>query len=215
MKCQLELIKKEIAAIIPAAHAEGGEAALLINVEGEKFLDRRSTGWIIKRLAQLYNLDLSAAKKNYGPLLGRKRYIPVPLSTTLIFLPLALRTDIFPLERKLGYISLEQIKATRKEGDSSAVMLKNGLELSCLNTPATIQLRIRDGRLVQKILKSELREEYPSYTSKRSSGTAVTVCDFSPLFYGNGETTPRPCLLGSWPAGRCPFNLKGHKNRLK
>ncbi len=206
MKCQLELMKKEIAAIIPASHAEGGEATLLIKVNGEKYLDRRSTGWIIKRLAQLYNIDLHAVKKNYGPLLGRKRYIPVPLCTTLIYLPLTLKTDTFPLDRKLGYISLEQIEGTKKETCSNILVLKNGLELSCFNTMTAIQARLRESRLLQKILKSErLQEDFSCYAQERTSCMAGTVCDFSPLFYGNGEVTPRPCVLSNRPVARCPL----------
>jgi len=55
MKCHLELIKKKIAAIIPTAHTDGGEATLLVITDGSKYVDRRSTRWIIKKLAQLYN----------------------------------------------------------------------------------------------------------------------------------------------------------------
>ena len=177
MKCNLELMKKKIAAIIPAAHAEGGEATLLINVNGKKYLDRRSTGWIIKKLALLFSIDLQAVKKNYGPQLGRKRYIPIPLGTKLIYLPFTLKTDTFPLDRKMGYISLEQIEGTKKGKDSNIVLLKNGLELSCFNTTPTIQLRLKEGRLLQKILKSELLpEDPPCYMQKKTSCAAGTVC---------------------------------------
>jgi len=177
MKCQLELIKKKIAAVIPAPHAEGGEAALVITTDGEKYLDRRSTGWIIKRLAQLYNTDLHAVKKNYGPLLGRKRLIPIPLGVKLVFLPLTFKTDTFPLDRKLGYISLEQIKGVRKEADGNILVLKNSLELRCFNTMSTIHLKIREGGLLQKILKSELLQgEASCYLAEKNSCLAGTIC---------------------------------------
>ncbi|RJX29587.1 MAG: hypothetical protein C4554_00170 [Dethiobacter sp.] len=173
MKCHLELMKTEIAAIVPASHTEGGEATLLINVDGNKYLDRRSTGWIIKRLARLYNMDLQAVKENYGPLLGRKRYIPVPFSTRLIYLPLTLKTDTFPIDQKLGYISLEQIQGIKKENSGSILILKNGLELSCFNTLATIQSRLRESRLLQKILKSELQQEHSFYYAPEGASYAA------------------------------------------
>ncbi|NMB40995.1 MAG: hypothetical protein GX996_03570 [Firmicutes bacterium] len=177
MKYNLELLKSKIAAIVPAAHTEGGEATLLINIDGKKYLDRRSTRWIIKKLALLFNIDLQAVRKNYGPQLGRKRYIPVPLGIELIYLPLTLKTDTFPVNRKMGYISLVQIEGTKEEKQNNIILLRSGQKLLCFNTSKTIQLRLKEGRLLQKILISELLPENPFYyVQQKTTCAAKAIC---------------------------------------
>ncbi|MGI6329094.1 MAG: hypothetical protein ACOX1I_09215 [Dethiobacteria bacterium] len=163
MRCNLEEMKKEIAALIPASHPQGGEATLLITVKGEKILDRRSINWIIRRLAEYHNIDLRAIKKNYGPLLGKKRFIPLPLSQKLVYLPLTLKTDTIPVDKRMAYISLEQIGGVeRKENLKEStvnILLRCGIELACCNALATIRTRIRDSKLIQKIILSEQEEK--------------------------------------------------------
>lgn len=173
MKCNLEQVKKEIAALLPSAHPEGGEATLLINAQGKKCLDRRSLRWILKRLASLYNLDLSAVKNNYGRLLGRKRYLPIPLSHKLIYLPLTLKTNTIPLAARLGYISLEEIISIKSSPEAHIIVLQSGLELLCLNTLATIRRRRRDSKLLQKILQSEQLEGKNLYHCAKGSSFAA------------------------------------------
>ncbi len=163
MRCNLEEMKREIAALIPASHPQGGEATLLVTVKGEKILDRRSINWIIRRLAEYYNLDLRAIKKNYGPLLGKKRFIPLPLSRRLVYLPLTLKTDTIPQDKKMAYISLEQIRGAESKAEikenAVIISLRCGVKLTCCNALATIEGRIRDSRLIQKIILSEEEEK--------------------------------------------------------
>jgi len=178
MKRNLEHIRKEIAVIMPSSHSDGGEAAMLITVKGEKYLDRRSAGWILKRLAHFHNVDLAAVKKNYGPILGRKRFIPIPLSEKLIYLPLTLKTNTIPVDEKLGYISLEEILGFKKGIEHSILILKNGIELFSCNTLKTIEGRYRESLLIQKIIKSEHSgDKYPKCLAGGSARIAETNCD--------------------------------------
>ncbi len=172
MKCNLIEMKKEIAALIPASHPQGGEATLLITVKGEKILDRRSTNWIMKRLAEYHNIDLLAIKKNYGPLLDKKRYIPLPLSQKLVYLPLTLKTNTVPKNERMSYVSLEQIRGVEKKEDQNIIFLRNGIELICCNTMPTIRTRFRDSRLIQKIILSE-QEEEKKYVLNLKGGSAI------------------------------------------
>lgn len=177
MKCNLAQLKKEIAALLPSAHPEGGEATLLINNRGKKYLDRRSLGWIVKRLASLYSLDLAAIKNNYGPLLGRKRYLPIPLSPGLIYLPLTLKVDTIPPAARLGYISLVDIAGIKAGPEANTIVLQSGLELICPNTTVTIERRRRDGTLLQKILQGEQMGARNLYQyAKGSSFVAEKTC---------------------------------------
>ncbi|MDO9534306.1 MAG: hypothetical protein Q7J85_03015 [Bacillota bacterium] len=178
MKWNLELIRKEIAVMVPSSHSDGGEATMLITVKGEKYLDRRSTGWILKRLAHFHNIDLSAVKKNYGPILGRKRFIPIPLSEKLIYVPLTLKTNTIPVDEKLGYISLVEVLGFERGSEHNNLILKNGIELFCCNTLKTIEARYRESLLIQKIIQSE--HSYEKYTKCPAGGSASVAesnCD--------------------------------------
>jgi hypothetical protein len=178
MKCNLEIIRKDIAVMVPSSHSDGGEATMLITVKGEKYLDRRSTGWIMKRLAHFHNVDLSAVKKNYGPILRRKRFIPIPLSHKLIYLPLILKTNTIPVDEKLGYISLEEVLGFKRGSEYSILILKNGIELCCCNTLKTIEGRYRESLLIQKIIQIEhSREKYTICPAGGSSRVLESNCD--------------------------------------
>lgn len=192
MKCNLEQVKKEIAALLPSAHPEGGEATLLINTRGEKYLDRRSLRWIVKRLASLYNLDLAAIKRNYGPLLGRKRYLPVPLTCSLIYLPLSLKAATIPPAARLSYISLKDIAGVKANPEANVIILQSGFELFCLNTPATIERRLRDGRLLERIMQGEqlkgenlyhLAEKSLSFVAEKKCSTREMACFTASLLH--------------------------------
>lgn len=174
MKCNIEEMKKEIAVLIPASHPQGGEATLLITVKGEKILDRRSANWIMKRLAEYHNIDLRAIKKNYGPLLDKKRYIPFPLSKKLVYLSLTLKTDTVPKDKRMSYVSLEQIRGVEKKEDQNIILLRNGVELICCNTMPTIRTRFRDSRLIQKIIQGE-QEEREKYVLNLKGGSAIVA----------------------------------------
>ena len=142
---------------------------MLINARGEKHLDRRSLRWIVRRLASLYNLDLAAIRNNYGPLLGRKRYLPIPFTYKLIYLPLSLKAATIPPAARLGYISLKDIAGFKANPELNVIILQSGFELFCLNAPATIERRIRDGRLLQKIMRGEqLKGENLYHLAKES-----------------------------------------------
>ncbi|GEM_PF-3336896 len=187
MKCNLELMKREIAAMLPAAHPDGGEATLLVTVKNISYLDRRSTGWILKRLACLHNIDLHAVKGNYGGMLGRERYLPVPLSRTVIFLPVAFKTNTITSPRRLGYVSLLEIAAVKKEKESALLILKSGLELHCSNSVKTIEKRCREGELLQKILLIEQMEDIkvpPLFQSGPPAGERVMEKDSGRGFAG-------------------------------
>ena len=145
MKCNLIEMKKEIAALIPASHPQGGEATLLITVKGEKILDRRSTNWIMKRLAEYHNIDLLAIKKNYGPLLDKKRYIPLPLSQKLVYLPNA-KTNTVPKNEKMLMFPWNRSESKRRP--KHYLSAQRHWLICCVLCPQWNQ--VRDGRLIQK-----------------------------------------------------------------
>lgn len=156
MKYDLKQMRKKIAALLPASHPEGGKATFLVTTSGEKYLDRRSIKWILKRLARYFNIDLAAVKENYGQLLGRKRYLPLPFTRHLIYIPLTACFEKEGIEKELSYISLLEIAGIKKEATSNFLLLKSGIQLKCSNTLSTIEKRQREGRLVQKIIAEDM-----------------------------------------------------------
>lgn len=155
MKYDLKSMKNDIAAIIPSSHPAGGEATLLITTKGNKLLDRRSFKWIIRRLAFYHNIDLNAARDNYGSLLGCKRYVPIALSSHLVYLPLPLQACTQGQERRLGFISCAEVKTVQKAQDTVELTLHNGIKMNCQESMATVKKRFQQGKVLLQIKSNE------------------------------------------------------------
>ncbi len=161
MKYDLKRLKNEIAAIIPSAHPEGGEATLLITTGGDELLDRRSYRWILRRLAFFHNTDSAAARENYGPLLGCKRYIPLALGPNLVYFPLPLFPETLPGERRLGYISAAQVASVEEESGAVILVLNSGARVTCCESRPTVGKRLGCARALQQLKTGEYLSELP------------------------------------------------------
>lgn len=168
-------LRSGIAALLPVYEEGQGNVTYLITSDGEEHLIPKTVKTVLKRIASAYGADLSALRKNYGKAVNRKNYVPIPLSSSLILIPVKFRER--PLSENdgtVGYLSYYEIREVSEEGQGSRVKLSCGREIKVLLAKATLIEYMKDARLIAGL-----------YEEKQKGGPGRIGEDRSP--YGERE----------------------------
>ncbi|TYP53796.1 hypothetical protein [Thermosediminibacter litoriperuensis] len=152
------LIKAGIAAVVPVYEAGAGNATRVITSDGKEHLIGNTCRTVIRRIARAYGVDLAAVRENYGRAVNRRNYVPVPLSPSLILIPVKFRER--PLgenDGTVGYLSFYEIREIEEDGSFSRVLLACGRCLRVLLGKATLLEYMKDARLIAGIYEERHR----------------------------------------------------------
>lgn len=157
-------IQEELLALLPRYRDGVGETVIYTS-EG-RYLDPRGVPWLVERLASYYSLNLLELRRRCGRLLNLRHHISLPLSESLVLLPVKMRQSAELGETTTGFINLQQILQILPPEEKafawlSRIQFKCGLQLKTLNTPETLRDRLRQGEVVRK-----------DFLQRRSRGTA-------------------------------------------
>ncbi|ADL07251.1 hypothetical protein [Thermosediminibacter oceani] len=158
MKDTEVLIKAGIAAVVPVYEAGAGNVTLVITSDGKEHLIGNTTRTVIRRIARAYGVDLAAVRENYGRAVNRRNYVPVPLSPSLILIPVKFRER--PLgenDGTVGYLSYYEIRDIEENGSFCRVLLACGKWLRVLLGKATLLEYMKDARLIAGIYEEKHR----------------------------------------------------------
>lgn len=163
-----------IAALVPVYESGQGNVTWLITSDGGEHLIPKTVKTVLKRIARAYGADLSALRKNYGKAVNRKNYVPIPLSSSLILIPVKFRER--PLSENdgtVGYLSYYEIQKVSEEALGCRVLLSCGRELKILIAKSTLMEYMKDARLIaslyderQKSGKNRINEDKLAYGEK-------------------------------------------------
>lgn len=135
-------------------YMEDGTNGTLVNLgKGNCYQDKRKVKTILKQVAKQFAVDLSAAKANYGRAVGRKDSTPIPMTGSLVLLPVKMRLPVSKDDGSWGYVVLEQIAYYTKVDlleYKSKVTFKDGSEVFTLLSTDALYALSRDGELVKK-----------------------------------------------------------------
>ncbi|MCG0274857.1 MAG: hypothetical protein L5655_01665 [Thermosediminibacteraceae bacterium] len=158
------LIRAGIAALVPVYEAVAGNATRVITLDGKDHLIANTLRTVIRRIARAYGADLTALRENYGKVINRRNYVPVPLSPSLILIPVKLRER--PLSENdgtVGYLSYYEIKKITDEGASCRVLLSCGRELKVFLAKTTLLEYMKDARLIAGIYEERHKARAEEY----------------------------------------------------
>lgn len=169
-KTNIEVFAKEIAALVPVYDGSGGNATAIMTTDGRRLYDPRTLRWVIRRLCHHLTVDLEASRHIYGSYIGRRHFVPLPLSPQLILIPLYLRTPIVKGDCTSGYINLSAVDKIEEadqnskiaESDSKAksiILLRGNHRLPCYYTVKTAKERLRMGEIVCNYYHQNLGKE--------------------------------------------------------
>lgn len=174
----MDHLKDKLAAMVPTYSTAGGNATLIYTTDGTVIEDSRTVRWNLRRLARLYAVDLEASRRKQATLLHYTQGLPVPLSASLVLIPLKTRKPVGKNDGCHGYFSYAVIEgvtaAAAGERAKSVVMLSGKHSVPCLFLPSTVRRRIRDGALAL--------ERYLAEMSLSGPGDAA-LCEKAPSGY--------------------------------
>jgi hypothetical protein len=145
----LEQIIDQITAIEPCYGASGGNATRIYTASGAVHTDQRRLLTVLKRIAAHYSYTLPALRKTYTELLSGSQSLPLPLTHSLVLVPLKMRAPRFEQDGATGYVNLYAVKAVTPlaTADSSPhrchLALKGGINLPVCYTEQGVNKRFK------------------------------------------------------------------------
>lgn len=157
----LEIWRDELAALLPHYAADGGNCTLICTTGGEVIHDSRTVKWNLRRLARSYSLDLEAIRCNYGRYLGLSQGVPLPLSPSLILVPLKLRRPVGRHDGSCGYLNCLAVEELSAAGPQRCrLLLRGNHRLDCLYSELTARKRLKAGEILGDCLRGELERAF-------------------------------------------------------
>lgn len=120
-------------------------------VPGNSFYDPRRIRSLLEALARHFAVDLTALRQRCRGLLEMRNYLPLPLSSQLVLVPLTLGE----MGEKTGYINLLAMEKVLSKGEYSSIVLKDGAELACWLSPGAVRERLLRARFILWELSAE------------------------------------------------------------
>lgn len=157
LKEDLAELWPEILCLLPFYDTDGGNSTQMLLEEGKKLMIQRRTKTVVKALARIFAVDITAMKERCGPYLGRKSSTPLPLRPDFILLPVKMRVPLAKDEGAWGYIVLQKILSCEKlaEGQSQ-VIFRDGTKIKCLQKVGSIRLMMAQAQLLRSQLNQIL-----------------------------------------------------------
>jgi hypothetical protein len=155
-----EVVERGIAAILPVY--DEGNVTRLITTDGDEIINRRTCRTVLKNLARIYGVDLSAIRQLYRKPLNKKLGVPIPLGIDILLIPVKFRKK--PLganDGTMGYVNFEQIHSVEsEERTTSLIELKSGVIVRPLVSKDTVLEYMKNARLVKNLyIKRHLNSE--------------------------------------------------------
>jgi hypothetical protein len=167
----LEQIIYQITAIEPCYGASGGNATRIYTTSGTVHTDQRRLLTILKKIAAYYSYTLPALRKTYTELLSGSQGLPLPLTHSLVLVPLKMRAPRFEQDGATGYVNLYAVKAVTPlaTADSSPhrchLVLKGGINLPVCYTEQGVTKRFK----IAKQAANFYRFKHPERTSSHAA----------------------------------------------
>ena len=147
----MERWKDCLAALVPYYNRDGANATLIYVSSGEVFEDHRTVKWNLRRLARLFSVDLEAVRRNQGEYLHYSQGLPLPLSPSLVLVPLKTREAVGKNDGCHSYVNpsaVVDLLEVKEQGKvRSIIILPGEHRLPCHYTLKTVRKRLRDGAI--------------------------------------------------------------------
>lgn len=115
-----------------------------VYVSGGEIYDPRRICSLVEAIARHFAVDIVALRQRCKELLDRSNYLPLPFSSQLVLVPLALGT----MGEKTGFINLFALDKVQVQGKYCNLLLKGGVVLPCWLSPGTVRQRLVQARFV-------------------------------------------------------------------
>lgn len=136
-KISPSIFATRLAAMRSVCREGEGRVSELFLVDGKCMYDPRRNRTLVEAMARYYAVDLVALRQRCGQLLHGRNYLPLPLSSEVVLVPLALGQG----GEKTGYINLLSVRVVRAKGRYSEVVLEGGVVVECFLAATSVHNR--------------------------------------------------------------------------
>lgn len=127
-----------------------GRVSQLVLQKGVFLYDPRRIRTLTEAMARYYAVDLTALRQRCSLLLHGRNYLPLPLTSALVLVPLPLGQGA----EKTGYINLLAVKGISPQGRNCQVHLEDDVSLDCCMAAASARNRLLKARLALRELNA-------------------------------------------------------------
>lgn len=147
----------DIWGFIPEYFQGMGEVTRIIAAEGQDEILPITMRSFRNNLCRYYSIDYHSLRRKYGQMIGSVNCVPLPISSSKIFIQLKVRTPRFRNDSAMGYLDMVTIGQLRETDDSSKteVVFKDGRKLEVLCSMATVKKHIKNARLILEHYRNE------------------------------------------------------------
>jgi len=134
-----------------------GEVTRIIVPEGQDQILSMTMRSFRNNLCRFYSIDYYSLRRKYGQIIGSVNCVPLPISSTKVFIQLKVRTPRFRNDSAMGYLDMVSIAQLREARDNrkTEIVLKDGRKLEVLCSMATVKKHIKNARLVLEHYRNE------------------------------------------------------------
>jgi hypothetical protein len=144
-----------IAAYIPVY--DNGNAVMAITKDGQTMTVDKSIKSLIKNLLNRNAMDFSLLRKSLSRYTGNCKYMPIPLSTGSILIPVKVRKRLAVNDGAFAYIDLLSIHKVSMD-KASVITLKCGRDIKTLESEKTVRSRMKTGFIIMEWFSSRVLE---------------------------------------------------------
>ncbi|OWZ83240.1 competence protein ComK [Natranaerobius trueperi] len=139
----------KVSAIMPVYM--GGNKTKLIYDNSEEEIVPKALPSVIKRNLKHIGCEYHTLVKYYASYIEKKQGVPLPISKDVVLMPVKVRKPIGKSDGAMGYINYHHIKEFKKRGSDTIITLKNGIEITCLQTFNSVKLSYSNASIVNKV----------------------------------------------------------------
>jgi len=128
-----------------------GNVTRILDMDGVEYVEKKRVQAVLKRLASVFSVDLTAMRKRYSTMLHQRNIIPIPICEHILLVPFKIRKPIIENDGSLGYINFSSIQSIQKTNHSKLVdiLLNNGRSIRCMASYKTAYKHMKNAEIVR------------------------------------------------------------------
>ncbi|MDQ0338520.1 hypothetical protein J2S00_001306 [Caldalkalibacillus uzonensis] len=149
MKWQtLEFFVARGQAILPVNVPGEGDIVMLVDHQGEEYYVGVHAQTFLKQLLTYFGTDLHTLRRRYGQVIGKKKMIPLPLSSGWVLAPFNTRRPI-GRQSRTGWILTEAVQEVQEHAPTLSELKLHHYTVMVYHSKLFCQQQLRSARLVQ------------------------------------------------------------------
>lgn len=155
---EVENFIERLAMLMPIYREGGGDMTRVVLQDGAVWDDPRPLTVVLKGIARYFTVDLVAVRERYGDILGKRLYVPLPLSPHLVLVPLKMRTPRVQKDGTTGYVATHVVERVLEGQNTTSCQLyvQGAGKVECLQSRDFAKAQLRNARIVQTFYQQKM-----------------------------------------------------------